>query len=244
MIHSLTDKLVGTANRLRSGVYNLPVRLRRLILHLSTGFTGLFKRAENQQRPVNRFLWWWIEFVFFLLDCLLIPEVYDSLMDFTKWKTRHLTASEKELSRKIFGNSIDLDRVRIDESAAVACKRYGICYVSFYTINSWGRFNTVLLIHELVHVWQFERLGSVYIPRALMAQRLNPSYNYKGIEKLKSVKAKNGSLEDFNLEQQADLVADYYCLKNGLMPKWCDGKPEYIPVFEYFIEKLKQTDSG
>ena len=43
-----------------------------------------------------------------------------------------------------------------------------------------------ILIHELTHVWQFEKMGSVYIPYALIAQQSKMGYNYGGVSELKT----------------------------------------------------------
>jgi len=67
------------------------------------------------------------------------------------------------------------------------------------------------LIHELTHIWQYQRYGWIYLWRTLRVQlaqgrsgyyyRLQPGY----------------ILDDYNYEQQGDIARDYYCaLKSGL----------------------------
>jgi hypothetical protein len=65
------------------------------------------------------------------------------------------------------------------------------------------------LVHELCHVWQAERLGWRYIPRALWAQ-VREGYDYGGPERLRTVRAQGGDLSSFNLEQQGEILAHYY----------------------------------
>ena len=107
----------------------------------------------------------------------------------------------------IFGDTIQYDRVRIDERAVLGPPQLKICYVSFYTINAWGGMSNALLIHEMVHIWQFQQWGSVYIPRALKAQGSAEGYNYGGAPAVANWARRDGRLEDFNPEQQADLIA-------------------------------------
>jgi uncharacterized protein YdeI (YjbR/CyaY-like superfamily) len=82
------------------------------------------------------------------------------------------------------------------------------------------------LIHELVHVRQFEVLGVQYIFEALRAQR-NGGYNYGGIKELKL----GNPLHNFNLEQQADVARHYY---QALKTKSKDAI-----IFEPYIAQIK-----
>ena len=43
------------------------------------------------------------------------------------------------------------------------------------------------------------------------------------------------TLTDFNYEQQADIAADYFCLKNGFPPRWCAPDPALLPLFERLL---------
>ncbi len=61
-------------------------------------------------------------------------------------------------------------------------------FTLFHTINlpetgHHSRGNLDLLVHEMVHVYQFEQVGSVYIWEALRAQKTN-GYSYGGWEQL------------------------------------------------------------
>jgi len=161
-----------------------------------------------------------------------------------KPNTRRLTAREIALARTVFGETIDYQKVRLDEKSFVGCRQFRFAYVGFYFINSWGKLSDPVLIHELVHVWQYQRLGSVYIPRALWAQRTPKGYNYGGISALKKVLEQHGPevrasvFLSFNFEQQADIVADYFSLKNGWKPRWCEADKSYLPVFEAIVGKV------
>ena len=132
----------------------------------------------------------------------------------------------------------------MDETAAIACKRQHIYYVSFFTINAWGAFRPDIFIHEMMHIWQYQQLGAVYIPQALLAQRTELGYNYGGLPPLQEAMQADNGFAPFNLEQQADIVSDYFCLREGMMPRWCNVREqELMPVFKYFIKKLKQGEA-
>ncbi|MEM1215165.1 MAG: hypothetical protein AAGJ82_05750 [Bacteroidota bacterium] len=224
---SLRHKIVGTGIRLRAIFQFLTQRLRRLGRH------------------VLQFCWarpqWWVELVYLLLDVFGLPEIYETLVDWIKWNTRPLHTEEIALLRPIFGNSIDYRRVRIDERAFLGPPQWHICYVSFYTINAWRPMGPDLLIHEVVHVWQFQQLGSVYIPRALQAQRSAMGYNYGGAPALVNHVRAGGQLTDFNLEQQADIVADYWRLQHGLRPHWPPAGPADFFAYAYLVEEIAEV---
>lgn len=179
--------------------------------------------------------WRVFETSFFLADLLFFPEILMSLNRIFKFNTRRLTEREVELARSIFGETIDYQKVRVDEHSFIGCRQFRFAYVGFHFVNCWGKLSEPHFIHEMAHVWQFQRLGSVYIPRALWAQRTAQGYDYGGIAALQKAIEQGKTLTDFNYEQQADIVADYFCLKNGWNPSWCPRNRDYLPVFEAVI---------
>ena len=208
----------------------LTIRIQRLWRHLSG------QRPTFLQTYPQHFAWRCMEALLLLGDCLFLPGILIFFHQIFKLNTRRLTAQEIHLAQSVFGNSIDYQKVRIDERAQIGCKKYHFAYVSFYLINAWGKMSEPHLIHEMVHVWQYQRLGSVYIPRALYAQRTPEGYNYGGIKALRQMAEQGRGLADFNFEQQGDVVADYFCLLRGFRPRWCASNREYLVDFERVLE--------
>ncbi|MEZ4960854.1 MAG: hypothetical protein R2830_13610 [Saprospiraceae bacterium] len=226
------------ALRLARMILVCPAKVYRILRHLATGTRNLVQAKHNPKLPFPPIVFWWAEMFFMLLDLLCVPEVYETLTDFFKRSTRPMNAKEIALAATVFGNSIDYRQVRIDEKAAMVCRRHAIIYVSFHTINSWGSFSPSILIHELVHVWQYRQMGAAYIPRALMAQYTREGYNYGGLDKLKECISTGGSLHDFNLEQQADIITDYFRIREGLAPQWGDGGKRDLLVYQKFAAEV------
>jgi hypothetical protein len=235
----LIEKLIGTVLRLMDVLCRIPVRLSRLGVHVLTGIRSIADRPSYAKLHYHSVGRWWLEGGLLTLDLLGLGEWYEILNDLIKFNSRPLTAEELQLAQSVFGDTIRYRRVRIDEYALLGPARYRFCYVSFYLINSWGKMHEALLVHELVHVWQYEHVGMVYISRALAAQRSKEGYNYGGVAALLRAKEAGGALLDFNYEQQAEIISDYFRIKNGRPPLWGWAGKEELYVYEYFVAQLR-----
>jgi hypothetical protein len=172
-----------------------------------------------------------IDFMFVIADLLFVFDVYELIAGFSKPSIRSLTPAERRMARTVFGENMDYDLVLLDEKARIATRDKGIAYVSANTINSWGGLSNAIFIHELVHVWQYQRFGAVYIPRALRAQQ-EEGYNYGGLEKL----LEEPNFYNYNPEQQADMIADYYRLMNDKRPYWGDAHSKDVLTYWEIIK--------
>ncbi|MEM1328751.1 MAG: hypothetical protein AAGI23_22535 [Bacteroidota bacterium] len=182
--------------------------------------------------------WRVLEGLFVVLEQFRVPLLYEWIAK--QFKThRPLDQRERWLAKFVYGDSIDLDKVRIDEGAKFGPKQYNLCYVSFNIINSWGKMSDELLIHELIHIWQYQHFGAAYIPRALWAQRTQEGYDYGGLEALLSAKASGKHFWDFNYEQQGDIIQDYFRLSQGKNACWGNGAPDDLAIYEYFAEEMR-----
>ena len=132
---------------------------------------------------------------------------------------RKLTYGEKHLAKSVFGNSINYNIVNIYREAWAgiipvpkqrAMTPRGNIYFhpinysyksNFYASNFQSR---ALFIHEMTHVWQHQTTGWV-IPKAVLAGGV---YEYR--------LAWGKGLSMFNIEQQGNIVMDYFLLKSGV----------------------------
>ncbi|MCC6727698.1 MAG: hypothetical protein IT258_24545 [Saprospiraceae bacterium] len=225
-------KVGGMFSRLVRALALLPIRLFRFFKHIFHGLKALAKGRFMLHK-------WWMDAVFLSFDLAALPEIYETLADFFKWNTRPLNPAERKLAESVFGDALDLDAICFDDRARIGCKKRNIAYVSFFTVNCWGRIQAATFIHELVHVWQYQKMGAAYMTKALRAQRSKAGYNYGGIAELRMAMEKKGKLTDFNLEQQADIVADYYLIREGYRPTWGKGGELDLPVYLYFMAQIR-----
>lgn len=243
----LSGKTKATVERFGHLVRQWPERLRRIVRHIKGGFSG-GHRSRQPGLPTRRLLLhfgvWWLELFCLMLDLAGLPEWYETLADWIKYRSRPLTPEEEALLRPIFGNRAPYRRIRLDERAFVGSRHWRICYVSFCHINSWGPMDAALLVHEMVHVWQFWQEGSLYIPRALRAQYSPEGYNYGGAASLYRAREQGWSLQHFNYEQQADIIADFLRLQTGKLPVWGGATAADLPLYEHFARQLKREITG
>lgn len=244
----LYRKLTDIFVRLYDWLRWLPKRIWRLLRHIWYGLLFFTPSAEHWKNTPSyyekglSFVHWSTESFFYLMDIFGIAELYETLLDFIKFNTRPLSKKELDIAQTIFGQSVHYRRVRIDNAAYAGPKQHRFAYVSFFTINSWGNMNPSFFIHELTHVWQYQQMGAVYIPRALWAQFSTEGYNYGGLPKLNAFLVANKKLEDFNLEQQADIVADYYRLQTGYQPQWGNGTTKDLSLYAHFVEPINRKE--
>ena len=221
------------AMRARWRGYSLRQRAARLWNHLKNvrRYTGIDKSASSF---VGQPIAYSLDLFFYILDIFWVGEIYETAAEWLKYSTRSLNAKERYIVKTLFGNAIDVERIRIDQ-LAITARLSKATYVGIYTINSFGEMSEDLFVHELIHIWQYTRLGSVYIPRALRAQRSTEGYNYGGIDQLRLGDAEWMS---YNYEQQGDILADYWRAKHGRLTRWNKDRvavDDYLP----FIEVLR-----
>jgi len=133
-------------------------------------------------------------------------------------RNRSMTEWEIRQAKRVFGGALDYAAVTIADGSVSA----KVASVGGYarTIGNVINFPTgtsrsmSFMIHELTHVWQYQKTGISYIPKALWAQ-MTEGYSYSDDGKspedsLKEARAAGKTLYSYNLEQQGDILSDYY----------------------------------
>ena len=120
---------------------------------------------------------------------------------------RSLDDAERRVAGEVFGQSLDLDPVRIVTTALAAAPTTLGDY-----IRTTGPMSNATLIHELTHVWQYQHGGAAYISDSLCAQvaawassgSRNTAYDLTGV-----VQA-GKRFSEYTAEQQAMIVETYF----------------------------------
>ncbi|MEM7624989.1 MAG: hypothetical protein AAF333_05120 [Planctomycetota bacterium] len=122
---------------------------------------------------------------------------------------RKLSAQETAMLRPIFGNSIDLGRVRIKEGFAGIYSLNDRPFVMGDTIymKDWagktGHARSVLLVHEMMHVWQHQNGGGDYATEAIYTEQRYGQDKAYGFEAPVDAGV---PFERLKVEQQATLI--------------------------------------
>ena len=129
---------------------------------------------------------------------------------------RPLTAEERDLLRRVFGDSVSLHNVRIVEGR---CGVFGLSRRPFAMGNTIffkridPRRRRDILVHECVHVWQYRNVGARYIMDALGAQAVlgRSAYDWRA-----EIRRGARSWAELNREAQAALIQDIW-RRNGMV---------------------------
>jgi len=191
----------------------------------------------NSPRGKHSFYRWCAGVILLITDLTPVSLLYETIMDFIKTRSRTMSAEEISIARSVFGENLPLQLVSMDTSSWPVLKRKATAYVSFHTINFDQSLPPSTLIHELVHIWQYERYGSVYISEAIWAQQWGEGYDYGGLGALEQYTQGKG-LHAFNFEQQADIIEDYFRWKSGLPLQWAHNMPGIGAVLEKYKNDL------
>lgn len=247
------DRLEDAAKWAANLIRYLPQRIGRLAVTFVLAIAGLVALLPGgvtawRQGGWRQFVAWLrscarrgalrvLQLVLQVLDIAGVPELFNFL-----WRlgvrNSPLTGDEVAVAASVLGpTALRYHDVRVAQGglAELIFRRNGDrAFVAFHTINlpsrgAHRRENLDILLHELVHVLQYERAGSRYFAEALLAQH-EEGYGYGGPGGLLLAQAQGKRLRDFNREQQAQIVQDYYTyLRRG----W-DVEP-----FRPYIEQLR-----
>ena len=130
--------------------------------------------------------------------------------------TRLLTDEELAAARAVLGSAaLQYDRVRVCSGGFLEYifeRNASRAFTTFHTLNLPQGTKLEIVVHELAHVCQYERVGTRYMFEALLAQIElgGEAYNYGGAKGLLEDFRAQKHYAAFNREQQAQIIQDYY----------------------------------
>ncbi len=223
--------------RLYFALRRFPSRLKRV---LSTPYYGLRAlpetfRASDRLRRIAIF---WSVMVFDLLELTCVPDLLEGLVGWLHPALRPLSLSEKVICQSVFADSLDHRLVRLRAKSAI-CKNTSVAaFVVMNTIHHHAPMPEETLVHELVHVWQYQHFGLRYIPLALFAIHSVEGYDYGGKVALSEGVNQRKKLWDFNFEQQAEIISHWYALKKRSTSRMAPVPDESIAVYTHLQRQL------
>ena len=187
-----------------------------------------------------------IAWIFRVFDALRGPRLFEFIWQVLT-KVSALSETEINAASSVLGTSaIQYDVVRVAEGGLLGVVfrlNRRRAFTTFHTINlpragGHSRSYLDIVVHELIHVYQFEVVGSIYIWQALRAQRAN-GYRYGGWQQLKEDRSNGKSFRDYNREQQGQIGQDYY---REVVAKELLAEDPMRLAYEPFIDELRNGD--
>ena len=250
----LADRIEDAGGWAANLVRYLPARIARLAKTLVAALAGIFtllpsgvriaRRGGRQHVPpflraaARRGLVRTIQFVLEVLDLLGAPELF-ALFWRIATHTSPLTGEEIAAAAAVLGpRAMRYQDIRVAQGGVlrwIFAKNGQRAFATFHIINlpeqgDHQRSNVEIVVHEIVHVYQYERAGSRYLAEAILAQR-EEGYGYGGVEGLVDAVRKGKQIGNFNREQQAQIVQDYVAASRTRAD---------ISAYEPFIRQLRQ----
>lgn len=200
----------------------------------------IIRRSLSDRKRLRKLVIAWVSRVF---DALHGPQLFEIIWHiFTR--TSELTETEIKAASLVLGTgAIRYSTVRIAESGLLRFifrLNRRRAFTTFYTINlpssgKHSRSNLDIIVHELVHAYQFELVGSIYIWQALQAQRAS-GYWYGGWRQLEEDWSNGKHFRDYNREQQGQIAKDYY---SEVVVKGLLSEDPVRRAYQPFIDELR-----
>lgn len=242
----LIDGLLGALSWLGGGV-------RGLARWAWNGVVAAAVWAWSGIRRFCRWLWdgvlgglkWIGEMILYLLEYFGVGELLELIWGLI-FRMRRLTAAERSASLEVHaGGQVPYGLVWVDDNSVLI--KIGTTLARWFgTKVSPGAITTMhivhmpsagtnlpVMVHELTHVAQYEKVGAVYMPQALHAQHAGAGYNYGD---LAAQRAAGKRYRDFNREQQASICEDYYKVKHGIPPDYSGT----LATLQPFIDDMRR----
>jgi hypothetical protein len=156
---------------------------------------------------------------------------------------RYLTANEKALLKPIFGGTLPYNEIWVGQNSSKWGGRLNSITLgtvpnfalAIYNLDFSGTsyHHRAVFVHELTHVWQtYHGMSNIWcgIKLWMKYSDYNDSYAYD--------LADETLLTDFNMEQQASIVADYWLATQGQGPLHNKGTKTGLRDYMPFILQL------
>jgi hypothetical protein len=185
-----------------------------------------------------------------LFDLLGGPEICQFVMHLGM-HTTPLTGAELAQAQALFGTkNLRYQDVRIAEGGILnLIFRYngGLAFATWYTVHLpyqqgeagrtavSSRQNLPLLIHEMTHIFQYQHVGSRYLGEAIyyLATTQRDCYQYGGQLGLRTSWQQGKQFRQFNREQQAQIVQDYFALTQARQD---------VSAYQPYVAQLRQAE--
>jgi hypothetical protein len=248
----VVDRLGDAAQAVMGFIRSMPARMARFAQTVMEGMVGVVsfipeaiqRIAQNGFKGFGDWLWdkaksgaaWAGTLLMRVLDNFGVPEAAELIMHIIS-KATPLTGEEINAAKGVLGeNAINWGQVKVAEGGFLGIifrANGGRAFTTFHTINipstgAHSRTNLSIMVHELTHVYQYEKVGSLYIAQAIHAQN-GAGYDYGNLEQQRN---EGKHFANFNREQQAQMCQDYYLTTHGQTAQFGATQAQLEPFVE------------
>ncbi|MEQ8385858.1 MAG: S8 family serine peptidase [Coleofasciculus sp. A1-SPW-01] len=233
-------KLQGIYHRVGHWINQLPKRVARVVQGLWEAVKSFKPWAVSWWKSLGKAKTWeefgkWLgRNLIYVGELLGFREIYDTVIEFYYFNSRPLKPQEINWARSVFGGSIDYSVVRLETNSRGTSKGANATTKGNFIAFPKEIVTDDIFVHEMVHVWQYQS-NSVDFSKG-------GDYLYGGSSKLRQLKNNGKGLLDswFGRERQAEMVQDYFLLRNGKPTQPNRGyttSPADLPLYVYFVRE-------
>ena len=167
---------------------------------------------------------------------------------------RGLTKHEKEVAREIFGDMIDLEQVKIKGALPLLGDNAVAVHNYIFVDGKKLSLEPDLLIHELVHVWQYQQGNIEPITAGLTGLTAEGIERITGADDLlydyrldDFTDPNRRHISEYHFEHQAAIIRDAYRYQNNMRPLHNDEMSDlnwntdyWTEYYETILEEFKQ----
>lgn len=207
LISELPARLVRLGKAIVDGLVGVATFIPEAISALrSGGMSGFASWLWEKAKSGGA---WILTLVSRIIDLVGGPEIVELILHLLSFASP-LTSEQVAAGQLVLGkDAIRWKQVRVAQGGIwwiIFALNGDRAVTTFHTINLPPDTDLPTVVHELTHVYQYERAGSVYIGQAIHAQATE-GYNFGDLE---AARKAGKHFRDFNREQQAQIAEEYF----------------------------------
>ena len=158
---------------------------------------------------------------------------------------RRLDEGEYRILREVFADSLTLDPIRVVETRWLNSPTVlgnTIRVRPHFAFTGW---RSSVLVHEAMHLWQFQHFGSGYITDSVYHNlRSLMRTGRRAVAYLNYQLHADARLAHFTAEQQATIIADHYELTHFFAqapnpPAWVVARRGDLAIYQRLLEEVR-----
>ena len=160
---------------------------------------------------------------------------------------RELYQWELDTILDIFQSGVDTSRIRVVETRILNSPTTLAGQIRVPHGWSFDGDNKPVLVHEVVHVWQYQTRGTSYITDSVYHNASGQiATGNRNVAYMNYQLQPNSNLTDFTAEEQATIVADYYEMtrlhqNDANPPSWIVVRRRDLAIYERLIEQVRSS---